>query len=100
MEGQQVLPVELEAWNDLVGQPTSDSLAPFLGEPDPVRRREHIRDIYHYLNARQLLLITNELAAIRARLDTPPPSRSFLSLLFAAGIGAALASGVLLYRSH
>lgn len=63
-------PVLLQAWNDLLVKETnSDTLQQFLSEPDPQQRREYIRDIYHYLNANQLILITKEIAEIKKSMN-------------------------------
>lgn len=90
-------PIELAAWNNLLG-PRVGELQTFLNEPDAVLRREHIRDIYHFLHARQLIQITEEIKEIRCILQQKQPSGFFLFGIFLSGAITATVGLILFGR--
>lgn len=56
----------LGAWQNVLQESANaERFAAVLDEPDGVVRREHIRDIYHYLIAQQLLELSTSVRDLR-----------------------------------
>lgn len=64
-----VLITALDAWQNILQESANAGrFSAVLEEPDGFVRREHIRDIYHYLTAQQLLMMSTTLRELKETL--------------------------------
>jgi hypothetical protein len=84
--------VSLEAWNDVLSRDTTvDRFHAVLSEENGVARREHIRDIYHFLMAQQMLTMTQKLEVLDKKLTIRERPKANYWKIATVGVIGALA---------